>query len=277
MVEKVISFPDKYTKYLKEYIFNGGDEHILLNAFEDLVEISDPYFTEAINIFEVHVKALEEILNIKRDNHTVQWIYIQRANEFLAQMFMTIDSVLLELREQIEKDALTGIGNRLAMTRVLPSLWFEAQKLNKPLTLAVLDLDNFKYINDTYSHIVGDKVLKEVAYVLISSIRKEDVAFRFGGEEFIIVFPRTNYDQAIVPLEKIRKNVESLDIGENNIKTTVSIGAASLFDDNPKNIDELIHYADLAMYKAKTNGKNKVVFFRDIKDIILDESKGKKN
>ncbi|SEF39967.1 diguanylate cyclase (GGDEF) domain-containing protein [Caloramator fervidus] len=261
-------FLNKYKSYLKDYIFNGGDETILMNAFDELLEFLDPTLSEAVNILDVHVKALEDVLNVDKDNDLVQWIYIQRANEFLAQIFMYIDSMILSLREEVERDALTGLNNRLALSRILSSLWFEYKKNKKSLSLALLDLDNFKKVNDTYGHIVGDKVLKEVANVLKSNTRGNDIAFRFGGEEFIVLFPNSNCIQAKVPAERIRKQVEDLIITDYNIRITVSIGIASL-EDNPESMDELIRFADDAMYQAKSEGKNRIVLYKDIKGIIM--------
>ncbi|SHG61523.1 diguanylate cyclase (GGDEF) domain-containing protein [Thermosyntropha lipolytica DSM 11003] len=267
MVENIALFVSKYTRYLREYIFNGGEEAILMNAFNELLSISDVYLTEAINIFDIHVRALEEVLNVKRDNDAVQWIYITRANEFFAQILMTIDNNLLTLREQVEKDVLTGLNNRLAMARVLPALVLETQKTGDPFVLVVIDLDNFKKINDTYGHEAGDKVLQEVANAIKSSIRGLDYVFRYGGEEFILVLRNANYEQSFIPLERIRKSIAAREIviSDGKIHVTASLGAASYTEDNPKTIDELIRYADLAMYEAKAAGKNRVVNFRDIK------------
>jgi len=179
---------------------------------------------------------------------------------------MAIDSYFLKLREEIEKGILTGLNNRVAMSRLLPIVWLEAQKMERQVLLSVIDVDDFKNINDTYGHDVGDKVLKMVADTLIAGRRKDDITFRLGGEEFIIVFRDISYDQGKIVLERIRQNIENLEIGAEKIKVTVSIGASSLLDDKPKTLDEFIKFADLAMYEAKSQGKNRVILYRDIKD-----------
>jgi len=83
-VKEARLFPDKYRKYLREYIFKGGDEAVLLNAYDELLNLIDPYSVEVVTILDIHVRALEEIFDIHHDNDMIQWVYVQRANEFLA-------------------------------------------------------------------------------------------------------------------------------------------------------------------------------------------------
>lgn len=267
-VDGVMIFYDQYKKYLRDYIFGGGEEEVLLSAFENLIQVSDPFLAEAINILDIHDRALEEVLEVKRETDCVQWMHVRRANEFLAQIFMTIDSQMLRLREQVEEDVLTSLYNRLSLSRVLTSLWMEFQRSPQDMILAMVDIDNFKRVNDTYGHPVGDEVLKEVARKLKSSVRDIDLVFRYGGEEFVVLLHGITYDLSHLPLERMRRNVERLVIGGHKVKVTISIGAASL-EDRPKTVDELINYADLALYEAKARGKNTVVFFRDIREKVF--------
>lgn len=128
----------------------------------------------------------------------------------------------------------------------------------------MLDIDNFKLVNDVYGHNTGDDVLKEVSNIINNSIREKDKAFRYGGEEFIIIFDEINYSKLSAPLERIREKVEKIQIIPNK-NITISIGAASLLEDNPCSVEEFVNFSDIAMYHAKKTGKNKVVFYKDIK------------
>ena len=130
----------------------------------------------------------------------------------------------------------------------------------------MLDIDKFKNINDNYGHDIGDEVLKRLADNLLSLLRQSDVITRIGGEEFAIVFPNTSIDGAYKTSEKIRKAVENLEIKikENIlISFTVSIGIA-VFDENiDKDVHSILKRADIALYKAKDTGRNKVVIFNE--------------
>ncbi|MBO8158543.1 MAG: GGDEF domain-containing protein [Thermosyntropha sp.] len=246
-------------------MLNGGEERVLVEAFEDLIDPNDSYFSEAVNILDVHINALKDVLGVEKDNDQVQWLYIERANEFLAQIFMSVDNIMFNLREQLERDVLTGLYNRLALSRVLSLLWLDALKKGKNFTVGMLDLDNFKNINDVYGHGIGDEVLKTVADVLRRDVRGNDMVFRFGGEEFILLFNNSDYEQAIIPAGRIREKIENLIVSDFNIKVTVSIGLSSYSEDKPESADELIRFADLAMYEAKRKGKNRIEMYRNIK------------
>ncbi len=119
-------------------------------------------------------------------------------------------------------------------------------KQNKVLSLAIIDIDNFKRINDTFGHLFGDKVLIEMACILQKNLRKNDIVARWGGEEFIIVLPKTDVKGAKIVFERIRKIIENYDFG---CKITVSGGIAFVGEDIE--VDKLIGMADEALYEAK--------------------------
>jgi diguanylate cyclase (GGDEF)-like protein len=127
----------------------------------------------------------------------------------------------------------------------------------------MIDIDYFKMVNDTYGHDVGDKVIKVLADVLLSSIREADIAFRFGGEEFLILLHNCTKEGVEEVAQKIRQNFEKQVIEANPSKRftkTLSIGT-SLFPQDTDAIWKAIKYADIALYKAKNSGRNKVVTF----------------
>jgi diguanylate cyclase (GGDEF)-like protein len=125
----------------------------------------------------------------------------------------------------------------------------------------MLDVDNFKYINDTYGHKIGDTILINLAQALQTHSRKTDIVCRYGGEEFIILLPNTNIHGAKSLADKIRAHIEecSLDINkETKVKFTVSVGVSQVDADKEKNFESAIKRADDALYEAKETGKNKV-------------------
>ena len=160
-----------------------------------------------------------------------------------------INKLILEynyLAEMASIDPLTGLNNR----RII-------QHIRKCDGVIMMDIDNFKGINDSYGHDIGDLALKAVAKVIKNSIRISDYAFRFGGDEFTIAFTDCPDYVIRARAEEIRKNVNSIKIQDRNI--TTSIGLA--INDGNYSITELINNADQALYMSKLNGKNQVTEF----------------
>lgn len=127
------------------------------------------------------------------------------------------------------------------------------------LSLLLIDVDNFKSFNDTYGHITGDAVLKEVVKILQSSLRQIDMCARYGGEEFCIMLPSTNKEGALLAAERLRANVQEAQIKAFNetLKCTISVGLA-VFPDDGRQISGLLDKADKALYRAKAAGRNRV-------------------
>ncbi|WP_317929298.1 GGDEF domain-containing protein [Halioxenophilus sp. WMMB6] len=155
-------------------------------------------------------------------------------------------------------DALTGVGNRFAFSRSFEREYLLAQRHNYHLSLLVMDVDHFKRINDHYGHLVGDKVLKEVAQTLQTAMRQTDMIFRYGGEEFTAILTETDTEGARVIAERIRERIGNLVIqhDDQSIHVTISIGIGSLRDSN--NDRELFEQADNNLYMAKRSGRNVV-------------------
>lgn len=160
----------------------------------------------------------------------------------------------LREKELISKDYLTKLYNRRYFYEVSENCIQLAKREKTPMTICMIDIDNFKQINDKYGHSGGDSVLKIFAKETKNLIRKSDILVRFGGEEFLLLLHNTNIDNAEVLANKIRKHFENLN---NEIKFTISIGISEFKEQ--KIIDDIINEADLCLYKAKENGKNKVI------------------
>jgi len=157
-------------------------------------------------------------------------------------------------------DGLTQLMNRKGMFDAMVSFASLAQRNNYAISILMIDIDDFKKINDTYGHQAGDEVLKVVSGCIRKNIRKSDLVGRFGGEEFIVFLVNAN-DKSVVNLaEKLRKSIELLDII--SVKVTVSIGCSvreSFSGDIGDDLENAIHVADENLYTAKRNGKNQVV------------------
>lgn len=173
---------------------------------------------------------------------------------------VAIENALLfeETKKLATIDPLTGILNRRALEEAFNKDVERTKRYNRPLSVMVMDVDDFKLFNDTYGHLFGDQVLKELAKTLRGSCRKTDIAGRYGGDEFCIILPETNLKGAIKFAERLLKNITDLNIvtpNNNKIPIKVSIGIASYPDDTYEP-EKLLTLADTAMYKAKTSGGN---------------------
>ncbi len=163
-------------------------------------------------------------------------------------------------KEESLRDPLTGLYNRRFVADYLERT---LQKLSRAptsmqeISILMIDIDDFKLVNDTYGHQIGDKVLQAVAGVLESNLRISDIAARYGGEEFLVVLPRTSEKKALHIAERIRRAVSTLSVGPVP-QITVSIGLASWKEGlTPSGLLEI---ADQKLYQAKREGKNRVVY-----------------
>ena len=157
-------------------------------------------------------------------------------------------------------DELTKLSNRRCFENDLNKEYLRAQRYNNNLTLVMFDIDFFKNVNDSYGHPCGDFVLREVANAALQTFRQTDTVYRTGGEEFCVILTETDINQSIIPLERFRKTIETLDLNyyDKNIHITVSIGACQ-YNKNMKKKEELIEKTDSALYQAKNSGRNKTV------------------
>lgn len=165
-----------------------------------------------------------------------------------------------EVKTKADHDGLTQIHNRQSFDDRIADELKRHQRYRHSLSLLLFDLDRFKSINDTLGHQAGDMVLKDIGVILEESCRETDFAARFGGEEFVVILPQTNEDQAWVLAERLRRKIEhkSFQYADKQFQVTCSIGVATLTPGALSRKDELIRRADEALYLAKANGRNMV-------------------
>jgi diguanylate cyclase (GGDEF)-like protein len=160
-------------------------------------------------------------------------------------------------------DELTGLFNHRRFQEVMTAEVERARRYGQEMGLIMLDIDNFKRVNDTFGHMQGDLVLREVARVLRQSAREIDEPARYGGEEMAVALPQTDLDGAYNFAERVRKRIEALEVpvldGDGTLKVTASFGAASLARAPGADKDSLVAAADSALYRAKRSGKNRTV------------------
>jgi diguanylate cyclase (GGDEF)-like protein len=172
----------------------------------------------------------------------------------IIELIHKVKDSLVNLQEISETDPLTRISNRRSFMLAANRELERARRYGQKLTLIYIDLDNFKTINDTFGHSVGDQLLKEVATTLNNNTRKTDVVARMGGDEFCILLTEIGLDTSIKVYKKIAKNI-ALIMKENDWPVTMSSGIVS-FEDKPENVKEMITMTDELMYKVKRSGKN---------------------
>lgn len=162
-------------------------------------------------------------------------------------------------------DPLTNLYNRRYFGRAADKLLKQNKEGKQDLSIAMIDIDKFKSINDTYGHPLGDKAIKHVANIIRANTRDQDILARYGGEEFIILMPLTNLNEAHILTERIRTEIEQSSIKFNRktkVSFTVSAGVAQINIDNP-DLSETIDHADKALYKSKENGRNQSQSYTD--------------
>ncbi|WP_293443107.1 diguanylate cyclase [Persephonella sp.] len=203
--------------------------------------------------FEEKENKIDDIQRLKNN--------ILKMGKDLHNYIIEINKQMMKLSEETFTDPMLNVLNRRAFIQLGNTEIEKAKMRNIPLSIMVLDLDRFKYINDTYGHAIGDKVLKDFVETVRKIISTRELFFRVGGEEFILLLPGADIKKAVEIGEKIRKSVEErkIKINGKTIGYTVSIGIAQM---KPEDTDiySLLHRADKMLYVAKRSGRNRIVY-----------------
>ncbi len=183
--------------------------------------------------------------------------FFMMTNDRLTRSLRTAE---VEMREMASTDSLTGLLNRRSFVEMSQREQVRMRRNGGTLALLVMDIDHFKHLNDTYGHLVGDAILREMAGICKGSVRATDLLARWGGEEFAVLLPDTDYAGCLYLGEKLRREVAGLSVpaGRGQARTTISVGGA-LWTPDDENLDSVLRRADIALYKAKRRGRNCVV------------------
>lgn len=210
-------------------------------------------------IISIYTKTLSQTIKVREMIPYIQ-DYVDAAKTVL------ISKKLMHILEiNAQTDPLTNLKNRKYLNDIIPKIESQNKRTNISYGILLLDIDYFKLVNDTYGHAIGDNAIKIVAQTLNESIRESDIAFRYGGEEFLLLLYNCDekYIQKIAEKIRVEFSKKEIPIGEGkSIYKTMSIGV-SIYPFDTNSITNCIKYADLALYKAKNNGRNQVIKFDD--------------
>jgi two-component system, cell cycle response regulator len=225
-----------------------------LDSTEDKVEGldagADDYITKPIDFAELKAR-LRSMLRIKGLQDALE----EREKELL--------EVNEQLRYMSQTDALTGLDNRRHLNERIDEMFAHAKRLDEPFSLVMADLDKFKSVNDTYGHQAGDEVLKQLAAILREEAREIDRVGRYGGEEFMLLLPGAQIDDAFAFAERVRNRIEghTFTFPGGTITRTASFGVASWPHNKIAEAEDLVRASDDALYVAKETGRNRVIRF----------------
>jgi diguanylate cyclase (GGDEF)-like protein/PAS domain S-box-containing protein len=269
-------FSRMYEDTLEQFVNERGGNIIEISSNENIKS----FLEQCKTTFE---SIKYESLNTTRTGQKI-WTYTSLTpilgNDGKVEKIIAIDSDITKIKQAEEKlkeayikleeianiDALTEIPNRRIFEENVLMEWRRCYRYKMPISLIMIDIDNFKKYNDTYGHQRGDVCLKTLGVILNYSLnRVGDSAARYGGEEFAVILSDTDKNGALKIAESIRTRVESLrikhDFGVNNI-VTISLGVATIIPDAPEDYNKLIKVADMALYESKETGRNRVTFFK---------------
>jgi diguanylate cyclase (GGDEF)-like protein len=257
-------FDDK-SRGLNLWLINKNVDAYGFGACVDVDQIAEDIDQQARQVFPIFEISLEndaEYTQIfQAAKAELSKLSIEMVNTLLAQK-----NEIKMLKQQVVRDSMTHLINHQHFLELLSQEVSRAIRYKHPLSLIMADIDLFKRINDDFSHLAGDRVIKAVASCLQQEIRDSDHVARYGGEEFAIILPDTQVKDAYLVAERIRNTIDSLRIKHEDhlIHFTMSFGIASFQTEDGASSDELIKRADSALYEAKKQGRNKCCIFEKV-------------
>lgn len=273
--KKTSADDEKFIEEINSLIKKDGDCvcQAVLKLFTDL----ELPLNEANKIwFDVidHREALHSFLGRDVDLLTVIFDYLSRSSQYFKNPKVVEVDVFEKALEDSRHDNLTGLLNRGCFWEILSGHLAQAKRHNTELTILFIDVDDFKFFNDTFGHQAGDRALSGIAHVISQESRSDDVAIRYGGEEFVVVMPNTGEKSALVLAERIRENIEAfiVDVEGKKRSLTISGGIASYPVDAHDGYS-LLNMADRALYRAKAMGKNNISIYAEKKQRCYSRSK----
>ena len=217
------------------------------------VEVSRDYSGDAADVLAYLVNTtISEIRVMVAESH-------RSAEEEKLRLEQLVEKRTEELKILASTDALTGTMNRHQFFKLIEEESARSSRYRHPLSIAMLDLDHFKEINDNYGHTVGDDALRLTAEAIRNMLRQQDSICRYGGEEFVVLMPETDANKGFEVLERVRSMVSGIELnaGGKKVPLSISIGVTPLHPD--ETVEHAVQRADAAMYQAKAAGRNRVI------------------
>ena len=235
---------------------------VIVMSTKDDPAIKSEAFQAGANDYLVKLPDRVELIARIRYHTRAYLDHVQRDEAYraLRESQRQLMRVNLELERLTRIDGLTGLGNRRYFDEYLLAEWKRGLRTGGALSVLMIDVDNFKRYNDAYGHLAGDEVLKQVSQVLQNGAhRSTDLAARYGGEEFVIVLTDVTLAGASFVAERIAQGVRDLNIPHGSGRVTVSVGVATLVPREGGDPDEIVNAADLALFRAKAAGRDRVI------------------
>ena len=242
---------------LGELTESTGEYHLKIEGYSqkiggadnltELSEILDAIMHDTRIIQASALRSREELENTRKQAHAAE----ERARK--------LEQELEEVSEKMHEDQLTGALNRRGMEETLEREIKRADRQQEPVSLALIDIDNFKQLNDTLGHLAGDQALIHLTSVIKDALRPMDAVARYGGEEFLIIMPNTALDEGVATVTRLQRELTKRFFLHENQRVLITFSAGVALRNNEENTEDLIDRADKAMYHAKKTGKNRVV------------------
>ncbi|MEB3339816.1 diguanylate cyclase [Okeania sp.] len=238
---KLLKSKPKYADIPIIFLTASNEQEHIVNAFE----------LGAVDYIDKPFKTAELFARIRHH------LLLKHTIDELKSTQIELEDALAEVQKLANTDPLTGVLNRRSLFNAAHQEFNRVRRYGPPFSILLMDLDNFKKVNDNYGHQVGDKALCTVVKTIQNTIRKVDFLGRYGGEEFIAILPETHGEQALILAERIRKTVANrvIKTDPGNLQLTVSIGVTT-YSVNDQSIDDMILRADQGVYQAKQQGRN---------------------
>ena len=244
----------------------------LLYTIKTIVDANNKTYSISLKETAIKLSHLLEQFKMKSDavmkeKDTI--VHELTESKKLLEKYSTNLEEMVEQRTEILKwlsitDPLTGLYNRRYFIEQIELEFKRSKRYSRDLSLLMLDIDHFKLVNDNYGHQIGDIVLRKISSVIINLLRDSDLAFRYGGEEFMIILPETKSEDAINVAERMKQEIMNTqhNYGSINFTVTTSIGIVSIKDmmDKFETIDDIIKKVDDNLYKAKNSGRNTIIY-----------------
>ena len=239
-------------------------------AFYEFINQIDAQLPDMASLFDVTLldeKSREQILDEARNILVENNLNLIRQIHQRQQEIESLQKKAQNIEKEASRDYLTGTSNRKHIEKILTTEFEISRRRQRPLTLAFIDIDNFKQVNDSYGHHAGDLVLQSIGQFFTSQIRQQDSLARYGGDEFLLLLHNTSEDSAHALLSRLMTSLQSspgIEVNDQLIKVSISIGMASFMPgDQISSPERLIENADKALYQSKMSGRNTLSRYQD--------------